>query len=164
MKVLVFGVSPLAAMLLTFILALGMMILLCFLGDRYYGPQLDIYFRSLDNPALMGSWIMSIVTLILPAILLTVLYCRWAKRAELGRRWMLLTCIMVAFLPMLMTHTFTISDIAGKSTYSIGLGLPPTTVQQYVQLLVPLAVGLWYIRRSRDPQPTDQEESLRAAA
>ena len=164
-KFLVFGVSPLAAMLLTFILAMGMMILLCFLGDRYYGPQLDSYFRSLDDPALIGGWIMSTVTLILPAILLTLLYCRWVRRAELGRRWMLLACIMVAFLPMLMTHAFTISDIAGESTYRIGLSLPPTTVQQYVQLLVPLAVGLWYMWRSQKQQPTGvMEEPLQAAA
>lgn len=163
-KFLVFGVSPLLSMVLGFCLMCFCVFLFCVACDKYGIPlSIENYLRSIKNPWAFD-WGMSIITIIFPSVLLTFCYCRWIEKSNLSRRWMLLSCFMVAIIPFLMTQKFTISEIAGKSSYTIGLGLPPTVLQQYVQMLTPLVVGLWFMRQSRTNKPTDSEESFRAAA
>ena len=164
-KFLVFGISPVFSMTLAFCFTLTCMILLCWLCNTYCAEQANNYIRSFKNPAAFGSWVMSVATLILPATLLTILYSRWADRSKLNPKWMLLSCFVVSIISMATAHIFIISEIPGKSTYTIGFSFPPAIPQQYVQLLVPLVMGLWFMRRTRKKSTEmNKEDSLQAAA
>ncbi|MCE5268925.1 MAG: hypothetical protein LLG00_13690, partial [Planctomycetaceae bacterium] len=92
-------------------------------------------------------WIFAVATTIVPASLLAFAYCRIAVRFSIGRPWILASCGVLAFVAMLPFQSITVSDLPGKSLWTIGLGLPPS-LTQCVQLLIPLAVGLWFIRSS----------------
>ena len=167
MKYLVFGISPSAAIILAFTLVLwGFMACTELCETLGMGEPLSSFFHSFDASAL--EWAAAIVTLMLPTMLLAIFYCRWARRSELGKKWIWISCSILAIIAVLPIYQVTMSDIPGESALrvvaGIGTGMIPHTVLQYTQMLVPLAVGLWYLRRARDPQPTDQEESLRAAA
>lgn len=159
-KFWVFGVSPMAAMLLVFVIAcLGVMAIgeICEkcgirLADKSNLGGLD--------PVALG-WGFSLFTTILPAALLTILYCGFAKRFNISKRWMLASCGVLAFIAMLPFQSITLSDMPGKSLWTIGLGLPPGLLQ-CVQLLVPLAVGLWFLRGGGKRLSPDDRLSMAA--
>jgi len=147
-KFWVFGISPMVAMVAVFVLA-------CF-GVIAFGGFCEKcgvrladhdYFGGLDPVAL--SWFFSFVTTIVPAALLTMLYCRCVKRLKVSRRWMLVSCAVVALVAMLPIQNILLSDEPGKSLWSIGLELPPNLLQ-CIQLLVPLTIGLWFVRRTSE--------------
>lgn len=164
-KFLAFGVSPMFTMLLTFSLAF-LSLLLCMEFFEYIG--IDAYttsfFKKFDATVL--KWVASTITLILPTMLLAILYCRWARRSELSKKWMLIPCGILSFLSLVMIYQVTISEIPGESTLCIGAGIGSSMLYfsalRYTQMLVPLAVGLWFMRQT--PKNTDKEEPLRAAA
>ena len=159
-KFCVFGISPMAAMCVVFVVAcLGVMAVgnICEkcgvrLADKSHLGGID--------PAVLG-WGFAIVTTILPASLLTFLYCGFARRFEINKKWMFTSCCVLALFAMLPFQSIVLSDIPGKSLWTIGLGFPPGLLQ-YVQLLVPLAIGLWSLRRSNRRVP--REDRLQIAA
>ena len=164
-KFLVFGVSPVFAMILGFILvttSFGIFELICQKCGIHLTHQ--DYLGGLDPSAL--NWGMSILSTILPAGILTLLYCKWAKRSNLSKRWMLASCCLLAVVAMSLFQRVTCSDTPGKSQYAIGMMLSSKpTLLQWVQLLTPLAAGLWFMRRTREKQTdTDDQETLQAAA
>ncbi|MEN6557666.1 MAG: hypothetical protein ABFC54_05760 [Thermoguttaceae bacterium] len=152
-KFLVFGVSPLIAMFLVFVLAclgvaaVGAMAEWC--GVRLFGKD---WFGRIDSTIL--NWVFAAVTAIGPATLVALFYCRAAARLALRKGWMLASCVVVGFVAMLPFHRVVLSELPGKSIWTIGLGLPPTMVQ-YVQLLIPLAVGLWFVCSGRKRSISD---------
>ncbi|MEN6407246.1 MAG: hypothetical protein ABFC77_12340 [Thermoguttaceae bacterium] len=144
-KFLVFGVSPMVAMFLVFVSAcLGIVAVgaifercgVCLSGKGCLGGV---------DPAFLG-WGFSVITTIVPAALLTFFYCRIAGQSAIGKKWMSASCIMVAFVAMLPFHRILLSEVPGKSIWTIGLGVPPSLLQ-CVQLSIPLAVGLWFVCR-----------------
>jgi hypothetical protein len=155
-KFWVFAVSPVAAMLLAFVLLFSSILALC----RICGISgIKILAGSIDPTAL--AWGMSLLTTILPAALLTISYCWCAKRFGVGKRWMLVSCVVLAVLAMLSFQRVALSDMPGQSQLTLGLGLPPG-LQQCVQFIVPLAIGFWFALRTRK-QNIDNEQ-LRMAA
>ena len=158
-KLLVFGISPAAAMLLVFILACFGVIAFGTICEKC-GVRLadQDYLGRLDPAAL--SWGFSLVTTILPAALLTIVYCGCARRFSLSKKWMLASCGVLAFVAMLPIQSILLSDAPGKSMWTIGLELPPNLLQ-CVQLVVPIAVGLWFVLRPSEQRP--QEDQLRMA-
>jgi hypothetical protein len=107
------------------------------------------------EPAVL-CWGMSALTVILPAVLLTILYGWFAKRSGIGRKWMLASCGALALLAMLPTQGVVFSDLPGNSRWMVGLSLPPTSILQSVQLMVPLIVGAWLMRTMKRRQETAQ--------
>ncbi len=147
-KFWVFGISPVVAMVAVFVLACFSVIALGGFCEKCGIRLADHdYLGGLDPVAL--SWFLSFVTTIMPAALLTLLYCRCVKRLNVSHRWMLVSCIVVALVAMLPIQNILLSDEPGKSLWSIGLELPPNLLQ-CVQLLVPLTVGLWFVRRTSE--------------
>ncbi|MGD0654372.1 MAG: hypothetical protein ABSA16_08525 [Thermoguttaceae bacterium] len=104
---------------------------------------------------------MSHLATILPVALLTISYCWCAKRFGVGKRWMLASCGVLAVIAMLSFQRVTLSDMPGNSLLTFGLGLPPS-LPQCVQLIVPLAIGFWFVRRT--PKQNIDNERLRMAA
>jgi hypothetical protein len=155
-KFWVFAVSPVAAMLLVFVLAfLGILAIYEICGIS----SIKNHARSINPTAL--AWGISLLTTILPAALLTILYCWCAKRFGVGKRWMLVSIVLLAVIAMAFYQSMTFSDIPGQSQLTLGFLLPPSLLQ-CVQLIVPLVVGSWCVLRIRK-QDIDNEQ-LRLAA
>jgi uncharacterized membrane protein len=150
-KFWVFAVSPVAAMFLVFVLLfLGVLAFYAICGIN----GVKNCAVGIDPTAL--AWAMSILTTILPAALLTILYCRWAKRFGIGQRWMLVSSGVLAVIAMLSYQSVTLSDVPGQSQLTLGFSLPPGFMQ-CIQLIVPLAIGFWFVRRTRK-QNIDNEQ------
>ncbi|MGD9127281.1 MAG: hypothetical protein PVH19_07855 [Planctomycetia bacterium] len=169
-KFLAFGVSPLPAMLLTLILnAIFLGLLSQFLEYINVDMYLTRFFQKLDPNAL--KWMAAIFTLVLPTMLLAILYCRWARRSKVNKKWMLISCGIFSFLSLHLVYLVKISEVAGESQLCIGAGfgtqiLLHLSFLQLTQMLGPLAVGLWYALRTKKKQPPTDEtkEPLQAAA
>jgi hypothetical protein len=141
-----FGVSPLAAMISTFVLAclgiaaIGEIINRC--GIQLSGKN---WLGGVDPAAV--EWGLTTITTILPAALLTFVYCKFARRFGINKKWMLVSCCVLAFVAMLPIQGVIFSDLPGKSLWKIGLGLClPPSLMQCIQLLVPLLLGWWFMR------------------
>lgn len=145
-KLWVFGVSPMAAMLSVFVLACLGVAAIGEICEKCGVRLADKSHLGGVDPVTLG-WGGSLFTTILPAALLTILYCGFAKRFDISKRWMLASCGVLALVAMLPFQSVALSDMPGKSLWTIGLVLPPS-LPQCVQLLVPLAVGLWFVRSS----------------
>jgi hypothetical protein len=111
-------------------------------------------------------YVLSLVTVVIPCILASVLYCKLAKRVGIGRNWILVACVMLAATALMPICSVKLSDMPGESALRLGtwnpqsvLGLPHFLVvslckpRQLLQFVVPLAIGLWFMRRKRETSP-----------
>jgi len=159
---LVFGVSPVVS--LVALMALGFLPLgACEELGHHYLASLRQFepFASAIVPYLMSLW-----TVVIPCILAAILYCRLARRLGVGQRWALLSCVTLALLVAMLSCSARISALPGKSALMYGIWNPCDFLsitklgwfvrwvffspRQLIQLLVPLAIGWWFIRRNRD--------------
>lgn len=156
----IFGISPVIAMLSTFVAAcLG--VAAVSIACQKYGVRLaDKSHLGGFDPAVL-SWALALFTTVLPAVLLTWLYCGLARRCRIDRKWMLASCGVLAVIAMLPLQSIALSELPGRSLWTIGLGFPPGLLQS-VQLIVPLAVGLWLARPSRQRVPQEERYPLAA--
>jgi hypothetical protein len=112
--------------------------------------------------------IMSALTVILPSMLVSILYCRLANRLCISKKWVFVSCAVIAAMTVLPIWTVQLSDVPGESALRLGMfSLPHSigalggvcttilyslhSVRQVLQLVVPIAIGLWFMRRKRDP-------------
>ena len=140
-KFWVFAVSPVVAMFATFVLVCLGVIVFGELCERFGVRLADRAYLGGANPATVN-WTLSVLTIVIPAALLTVAYYFLARRLGISRRWMATSCGVLAFLAMLPIQNVLFSDIPGKSAWQIGFSFPPS-LPQFVQLIVPLTVGIW---------------------
>lgn len=159
-KFWVFGVSPMAAMLLVFVLACLGVVAIGEICEKCSVRLADKNNLGGVDPAAL-SWGISLFTTILPAALLTILYCGLARRFDISKKWIFASCGVLALVAMLPFQSVTLSDMPGKSLWGIGFRLPPSLLQ-CVQLLVPLVVGLWFVRSSGKRLSPDDRLSMAA--
>ncbi len=96
----------------------------------------------------------SMLTIVIPSVLLTVLYCQLAKRSGVGEKWILASCATLAVLASSAAFWR-----AGSGHWMFGLLWPGVwngggwlaLAQHLVNLIVPLAIGWWFLRRRHDP-------------
>jgi hypothetical protein len=109
---------------------------------------------------------MSLLTVVIPCIVASILYCRLATRLGIGKKWMLLSCAMLAVLAALPCCSVKFSPLPGQSALTWGVWNPwdPQAIRhqlstivwifcqprQLMQFLVPVAIGLWFMRRKRE--------------
>jgi hypothetical protein len=155
-KFWVFAVSPVAAMFLVYVLLVFGILAFCALCGKC---GIKNHPEGIDPTAL--AWGISVFATILPVALLTILYCRCAKRFGVDKRWMLVSIVVLAVIAMLSFQRVALSDMPGQSQLTLGLGLPPG-LPQCVQFIVPLAIGFWFALRTRK-QNIDNEQ-LRVVA
>jgi hypothetical protein len=153
---LVFGLSPVVSFIVLSVLAAGLFELCCvrlwgtnLAGLRHFGPW--------AVPAM--PYVMSLLTVVIPCILASILYCRLAWWLGIGKKWMLLSCAMLAVLGSMSYCFVNLSPLPGHHALLWGGGIPITIGQlasvfcrprQLLQFLVPLAIGWWFLRRKPD--------------
>jgi hypothetical protein len=167
---LVFGVSPLVALLGLFVLSLVGLLGVFWILERLGVDMHAMHLERLEPAAsVVIRGLLSLAIVVLPGLLASVFYCKLARRLNIGRKWMLLSCVVlaaVAATPVFQVH---LSAVPGHSNLACGLGVTvPTSVaelwhwvvwlfgQQSVQFIPPLLVGFWFLRRSPTcsrPQP-----------
>ena len=88
--------------------------------------------------------------IILPATGLSLMLCRTARKAALGWKWPLASCLLLAVLSGSVSTKVTAksADKPGQLLMAVGLPFPRTT-ESLAQLMAPLAVGAWAIWRQR---------------
>jgi hypothetical protein len=105
----------------------------------------------------------SLLIVLIPSILASILYCRLARRLGVGKTWMLLSCAMLAVLSALFLCTARVSAIPEENWLRLGINFPQSishlygtfvwiilSPRQLMQFLVPLAIGWWFLRRKHD--------------
>jgi hypothetical protein len=146
---LVFAISPVVSMVLLIALggaAVAAVGILC----RHLGANMNLAPDQVAAQLLCLATVL--VTVVIPAVLASVLYCKLATRLCLGRKWIIVSTGVLAAICSLCTSCVTFSNIPGKSTLTFGLGFPPG-IGQLLQLLVPLAVACWFLWRTREQTP-----------
>ncbi len=153
---MVFGVSPVLSFLTVFTLAGGVFELCC---EQVWGDNLADLKQYEPWASLALPYFMSLLTVVIPCILASILYCHLARWLGIGKKWMLLSCAMLAVLGS-MSHCFAnLSPSPGHHALLWGGGIPITIGQlasvfcrprQLLQFLIPLAIGWWFLRRKHD--------------
>ena len=165
-KFSVFAVSPAPIMLFTLVILLYAFKWFFIIGEKsgYYAYVTNCL-ANLDPSVLHWGTLLMVLTL--PMTLLTLLYCgwvkryyRWAKRSQIGKRWIWISSAMLAIGPILLLLRF---NLEGDSAWRLGLGASILSWQFCVQLIGPLIVCLWFMRRTRGHSP-DNTESVQAVA
>jgi hypothetical protein len=88
---------------------------------------------------------LTLAAIVLPAALLCLFYCRVAQRIGLGRRWMLLSCGVLAVFAA-VAHCQVLLDPSGHGTLTVGLGAHD--LLQLAQPVLPVILGGWFLRRT----------------
>ncbi len=152
-----FAVSPVVSLILLFYVMcvvtgiLGMAAEYCGLvsNEGFSGEPLEPVIL------LITSYVFSLLLIIIPVLITSILFCKLSKRLGVGRKWMCVSCstlALTALLPCLAVKT-TIIDATGHYGVQIGMGIlgifgswMPSFVQ-VAQALIPLAIGGWFFWR-----------------
>jgi hypothetical protein len=160
---LVFGVSP----------VLSLSALCVVMWASLEGTGIDdwiiVYLSRFESSATVILYLLSLWWVVVPSILAGLFYCKLAKHLGIGRKWKLLACIVLAIVavqPRLMV--WQTSVLLGFPILPLHIGEQPGNYvwlfgepRQLLQFFVPLAVGLWFMRRKGEQC---QESRLRLAA
>ena len=155
-KLLVFGISPVISLLLLFVLAccavaaIGQIVgyFVAYFGGNLEGSHTPVLGGSIQQAVTAA--VMNALTIVIPSVLASIFYCRLAKRLCIGAKWMIVSC---AVLAAMVSMSFWYTGYSGipERPNLLGLGINfPHSLQQLVHLLVPLAIGCWFVRRYRD--------------
>jgi hypothetical protein len=144
---LVFAVSPIAAMI-----ALEAAAILLFIVAVELVGENTVFHLTQEigtTGRMIVPYILSLFTVVVPSCVLAILYCKLAKQLGMKKGWMFASCAAVSILAMCILWSVSFSDMPGHNALRCGLWIPTTlpSLQGFCQLLIPLAVGLWYIRR-----------------
>ena len=169
---LVFGLAPLASLLGLFLLAFA-----CLYGGFTACERLGFDLKAIKqlDPAasVVLPYLLSLLMVMLPAALASLLYCKLIRRCGISRRWMILSSLVLAIVAILPIWTVSLSDQPGQSALRCGIGSPQniagtlviyfSSFQQWLQFLTPLCVGLWFLRRMhKGTQRTEEPRRLAA--
>ncbi|HPM83754.1 MAG TPA: hypothetical protein PLF81_23775 [Candidatus Anammoximicrobium sp.] len=140
---LVFAVSPMLSLVVSCIAG----VFLLMVAARGLG-FIDESGQHLGTSA--AAWLvylLSAVTIVLPAAVLTAVYYGLARWAGIGSRWVLVSCLVISVLAGLTICSVSLSDMPGQSRLTYGLSVP--SGWHMLQAIVPLALGVWLWRRTR---------------
>jgi hypothetical protein len=147
---LVFGVSPVVSLVVLFsIFAPFVFLVLTGIGIRD-GNRID----ALPTDAVIFA--MSLLTVIIPSVVATILYCRLAERIEIGRTWGFVSCVILAIVASApCCWRIGPGDLWHFAACWAGLrrGLREggwvLLAQHFFQFVVPFVIGWWFMRRKR---------------
>jgi len=169
----VFGITPFVALFGLFVLAFACLYGVVAACDQLV-PNFNLNVKRFDPAAsAVLPYIMSLLMVIIPACLASLLYCKLIKRLGISKWWMILSSVVLAVVAITPIWTVALSDQPGQSALRCGIGIPYdiggtivmyfSSFQQWLQFLAPLCVGLWFLRQTHK-QTHRNEESLRLAA
>jgi hypothetical protein len=144
---LVFAVSPILSLVV--FAAVGLLVM--FAAARGLGFVDDSGTHLGTSAKAVLPYLVTALTILIPSAVLTALYFGLAKRSGIGRRWTIVSCVVLSVLAGLAMCDVQLSDLPGQSrlTFGLGVGFSLAHVGHLCQALFPLAVGLWLLRRSR---------------
>lgn len=156
---LVFAVSPILSQFVQVILGLIVFGIVGSIAKRL-GMLTDHGNFALLSPVALEviSYLFTLMLVILPTILAGVLYCKLAKRLALGKKWVVMSCIMLVVMAMLPLGYVRLGmDATGHPILSGGMSFPllncwfgwDSQMSEIIQLSIPLALGWWFFRRLR---------------
>lgn len=154
---LVFGLLPVVSLVALVALEIGGLLVL----PDGWGRPLFVGLSQLGSSAsVVAAYLVSLM-IVVPSIFVAVLYSWLAGRSGIGKKWILLSCMILAVLAALPMCTARIAVTSADSWIRIGLWQPESmwhlhdfftwTVcrpQQLMQFLVPLAIGCWFMWRT----------------
>lgn len=155
---LVFAVSPVVSFVVLFVLAYCCLAGFWMFCDTVCG-RFGFNTESFATPGPVGysiwSWMGTLWLVALPAGLLSILYCKLAARLGIGKKWICVCSAALAAIAIMPYWSARFSGIPGHSVYIFGLWIPVLfgwipNIQQLCQFIVPLAIGWWFMRRTRD--------------
>ncbi len=164
---LTFAVSP-VALLLVLLLGLGGAM---YGADRFFdmiAPG-DYFGDSLRHLGPGGRaalpYVMSMLIPVFPCILVSIFYCQLARRLSLARKWMLLSCGVLAIIAGTFVWSAKFSETPGQSALLLCVGIPyPLRIADLLKMIVwifihpmriaqfvaPIAIGCWFMCPKRN--------------
>ena len=149
---LVFGVSPVVSLIALIVASVCMIWLI----------EVGVGISEQPNPnhlGVVGSAVVNLVgsllIVVIPTIFATIFYCQLAKWLAIGKKWMVLCSITLAVFASSFAfwHTGPGDNawLFGLSWYAFICGRSWVALTQLlVNLIVPLAIAWWFIRRKHD--------------
>jgi hypothetical protein len=149
----VFSISPILSLIALDALVLGIFVLAIWLIGEEAASGITKKIGLVGQA--IAPYLLALFFLVIPSIVLSILYCRLAKRLCLRKSWMFASCISLAAMAMCVFWSASFSDIPGKNNLSCGFGIPAwkgwiPPIQNLVQFIIPLATGCWFIRRTHE--------------
>jgi hypothetical protein len=156
---LVFAVSPVVSLIILFLTSAVLIGLISF--------GLGITNNRLNQFDIFGSGVVilaySFLTIVIPSIIACIIYCRLARRLNINRRCIIVSCMILAVFASSVSSWRRFDIPPGENCWYFGVGWAGfwcgggwiSLTQNLIQLIVPLAIGWWFMRRMRD-----QERSL----
>jgi len=145
---LVFGISPVVSLIVPSI------VFACLLGVTEFGFGINPFRAGIAGEVIV--LLVSLLAITVPSILATIVYCKLGKRLGVGRKWILASC--VTFTVFASSTGFWRAE-SGQHCLGLlwpglwGLGGLVTLTQHLVSLIVPLAIGWWFMRRKSEQRP-----------
>jgi len=94
---------------------------------------------------------LSVLIILLPAVVTSFLYCKLVVWFGIGRRWMLVSCAVLAmYIAVLFSRQAASATYATEGHGSVSVGLVMCLILGLGQALVPLAIAWWFMRRKHD--------------
>lgn len=149
---LFFAISPMVLLIsLITIIFILLVALFWFIGEENL-RHTSAFLRQFEPITSMAlPYLLSILTIIIPSILSSILFCKLVKRLGFGKIWMLVSCATTAILASTLFWTVKLSDLPGQNNLMLGLKLYyPENIEQFTQIFVPLAICWWFMRRMYD--------------
>jgi uncharacterized membrane protein len=158
---LVFAVSPIVSMVVIFLFMVVCLRIVGVTAELLGLISNEGFSTQPPGPVALTAtcYVFSFLTIIIPAVVASILYCKLAKRLGIGGIWMFASSSVLAVTAVLPCWEVKTKIISAAGHYGIQAGLwipglcgwmPPITVPQLIQLLVPLAVGWWFLRQTWD--------------
>jgi hypothetical protein len=163
---LVFGVSPVVSLAALFVIAYVVVLAISEVCELL-GVNIQHFFADMrrfePSASVVLPYLVSLLTVVIPCIFASILYCRLARRLGLGKKWMLLSCVILAVIATIPYCSVNLSGISGESGLRWGVWNPDSIMRlpyfivwvvcqprQLMQLFVPLVIGWWIVRRKHD--------------
>jgi hypothetical protein len=101
--------------------------------------------------------VMTLLTIVLPSVLVCILYCKSVDWLYVGWKWIILPCVIVAAWAMVPCYFVDLTGSGGYKGVHAAIWIPVLapfppfdSVWQLVQPLIPLAICWWFMRRKQD--------------
>jgi hypothetical protein len=100
----------------------------------------------------LAPYLLTLLTVVIPSVVLSVLYCKLAKRLCIRKIWMFASCASLSAMAMLLCWSVRFSETPGQNALMLGLWIPLISgwippLRNLAQFIIPFAIGLWFMRR-----------------
>jgi len=126
-----------------------------------------LWLPTAESVLLVG---LRLLTIVVPSVLATLVYCLLTRRLAIGRQWLILSSVLMGALAVLPMWSVKLSEIRGESWLRVGIWspgprwwhwCPPHDFLSLVQLAVPLLIACWFMQHSRMRERVN-DDSLQA--